>query len=258
VLLDFGGALGPGVRGFTSTRQGGRSTGAYSSLNLGSNTGDDPAAVLANRRLVFESQGLDPVQGVYLQQVHGTEIREATRTDAGRGLERWDDGLPACDAVFTRQRGLALSIGHADCLAVVLADPAAGLLGLAHAGWRGALGALPGLLALRLIEEGASPARLKALLSPCLGPAYLELGEEQHQLFSQGFLGMGDFASPLAAGSFYLDLRACATVQLLGAGLQPAQILAQPLCSFAQASLFFSYRRDKGETGRMLTTAYLT
>jgi YfiH family protein len=257
-LLSFDGWLGPGVRGFTSTRQGGRSTGAYSNLNLGSNTGDDPASVLANRRLSFESVGLDPAQGVYLQQVHGSQIREATLADAGRGLARWDDGLPDCDAVFTRQRGLALSIGHADCLAVVLADPEAGLLGLAHAGWRGALAGLPGLLAKRLIAEGASPTRLHALLSPCLSPARLELGEEQYQLFSQAFPRVGDFASPLALGSFYLDLRALGTIQLLAAGLAAAHIRAQPLCSYGQDSLFFSYRRDKGDTGRMLTTAYLS
>ena len=257
VLLDFDGCLGQGVRGFTSTRQGGRSVGDYSSLNLGTNTGDDPAAVLANRRAAFEAAGLDPAQGVFLQQVHGADIREAGIRDAGRGLARWDDGLPACDAVFTRQRGLGLSIGHADCLAVVLVDAEAGLLGLAHAGWRGALAQLPALLAQRLMDEGAQAPRLRALLSPCLSPSRLELGEDQHRLFSVAFRHSQAFSSPLAHGKFHLDLQACASTQLLEKGLHPAHILAQPLCSDSQPSLFFSHRRDQGKTGRMLTVAYL-
>jgi YfiH family protein len=257
LLLDFDGCLGPGVRGFTSTRQGGHSVGAYSSLNLGSNTADDPAVVLSNRRAAFESAGLDPAQTVFLQQVHGADIREAGLRDAGRGLARWDDGLPACDAVFTRQRGLGLSIGHADCLAVVLVDAEAGLLGLAHAGWRGALAQLPALLAHRMIDEGAAPGRLRALLSPCLSASRLELGEDQHRLFQEAFARPQGFSSPLSQGKFHLDLQACASAQLLSAGLSAAHILAQPLCSDTQPSLFFSHRRDQGTTGRMLTVAYL-
>ena len=256
-LLSFEGLLGPGVTGFTSTRRGGISQGRYDSLNLGTNTGDDPQPILANRRAAFEAGGLDASKGIFLQQVHGQIIREAFVQDAGQGLARWDGGLADCDAVFTRQKGLGLSIGHADCLAVVLADVEAGLLGLAHAGWRGALAALPGHLATRLIAEGAQAGRLRALLSPWLSPARLELGEEQHRLFSQAFPKIHGFASPLSQGKFHLDLREAATEQLLGAGVQASHIVAQPLCSYSQAELFYSYRRDQGDTGRHLTVAAL-
>jgi YfiH family protein len=256
-LLAFGRLLGPGVTGFTSTRRGGASQGRYDSLNLGTNTGDDPQQILANRRAAFEAGGLDASKGIFLQQVHGQQIREAQAPDAGHGLARWDEGLEDCDAVFTRQKGLGLSIGHADCLAVVLVDVEAGLLGVAHAGWRGALAALPGQLAKRLIAEGAQAVRLRALLSPCLSPAWLELGEEQHQLFSQAFPKPQGFCSPLSQGKFRLDLRECAAEQLLGVGLQASHIVAQPLCSYSQAELFYSYRRDQGDTGRQLTVAAL-
>ncbi len=220
--------------------------------------GDDPDAVLANRRLAFESAGLDPAQAVFLQQVHGDRILEARLGDAGRGLAAWDDGLPGCDAVFTRQQGLALTIGHADCLAVVLADPGSGILGVAHLGWRGALAGLAGALARKMVEAGAQKQGLRALLGPCLAPGHLELAEEQYRAFGQAFKnGLGNIAGELKQGKFQLDLRACATLQLLDLGLHPGQLLSQPLCSYSYPDLFYSYRRDAGSTGRMLTVAYL-
>lgn len=256
-LLRFGGLLGPGVRGFTSTRQGGSSSGAFNSLNLGTNTGDEPAVVLRNRRAAFEAAGMDAARCVYLEQVHGPVIQEAVGPDAGKGLERFEEGLKGTDAAFTRERGLALAIGHADCLAVVLVDSQASLLGVAHAGWRGALAKLPGALAARLVQEGASPARLRALLAPCLSPAGLELSEKEHAAFQEAFGSLTGFADPLKAGKFHLDLQACAVQQLLATGLSAENIVAQPLHSDAQSELFFSYRRDQGKTGRMLTVAAL-
>ncbi|MGH7442088.1 MAG: laccase domain-containing protein, partial [bacterium] len=145
LLLDQPWGL-EGLCGFTSTRQGGTSVGAYDSLNLGLNTADAPAAVVRNRRLALEARGLDPAKAVYACQVHGDGIMEVTAADEGSGTLDWNRGLPDCDAVFTRCRGLPLCIGHADCLVVAVADPVAGLLGLAHAGWRGALAELPAKL----------------------------------------------------------------------------------------------------------------
>jgi YfiH family protein len=247
----------PGLGGFCSTRQGGRSSGAFDSLNLGANTPDSPHRVLANRRAALEAAGLEPGRAVFLQQVHGERILEAGEAEAGRGLQAWDDGLPACDAAFTRVRGLGLAVGQADCLAVVLADTEAGLLGVAHAGWRGALVDLAGGLARRLIAEGAQAGRLRALLSPCLGPRSLELGEEQHRAFGERYPSFGQFSSALSGGHFHLDLWTCVRVQLAAAGLDPRRVHGLELDTAAQPELFFSHRRDQGQTGRMLTLAWL-
>ena len=247
----------PGVGGFCSTRQGGGSRGAFDSLNLGTNTGDDGAQVLANRRAALEASGLAPERAVFLQQVHGQAILEAGEAEAGRGLAAWGDGLPACDAVFTRQKGLGLAIGQADCLAVLLVDRDAGLLGLAHAGWRGALADLPGALARRLLAEGAQASRLQAFLSPCLGPASMQLGEAEHAAFSARFSDFKAFSSALRAGHFTLDLWTCARHQLEAAGLDAKRVQGLELDTAAQPELFFSYRRDSGQTGRMLTLAWL-
>jgi hypothetical protein len=247
----------PRLRGFTSTRQGGVSSGAFDSLNLGLNTGDSPAAVVENRRRALERGGLDPGRAVYARQVHADRIVEAVEGDAGRGAWDWEQGLADCDALFTRVSGLPLAIGHADCLAVALADPDAGLVGLAHAGWRGALAGLPGSLARRLVSEGASPSGLRAVLSPCLGPKSLELGEEQHRLFSKAYGRSGDFMSALDHGHFYLDLWACVRRQLLDLGMDGVHIQGQELDTASHPELFYSHRRDEGKTGRMLTVVAL-
>jgi hypothetical protein len=247
----------PGVGGFCSTRQGGASAGAYDSLNLGTNTGDDGAQVLANRRAALQSAGLAPERAVFLQQVHGQVILEAGEADAGRGLASWADGLPGCDAVFTRQKGLGLAIGQADCLAVLLVDREAGLLGLAHAGWRGALGDLPGALAQRMIGAGAQAARMQAFLSPCLGPRSLQLGEAEHAAFAERYPAFQHFSSRLQVGHFYLDLWTCARYQLEAAGLDSKRVQGLELDTATQPELFFSHRRDSGQTGRMLTLAWL-
>jgi YfiH family protein len=248
---------GRGLGGFTSTRQGGLSSAPFDSLNLGLNTLDSPARVLENRRAAMERAALDARRVVHLQQVHGSGLVEASAEDAGRGAQSWDQALPACDAVFTRVRGLPLAVGHADCLAVALGDPQAGLVGLAHAGWRGALAGLPKALALRLLAEGASPRGLQAVLSPCLGPASLELGEQEHQRFTQAFARHSDFCTALSKGHFYLDLWTCVRQQLLEAGLEAQRIQGQELDTALHPELFFSHRRDQGHTGRMLTVVVL-
>ena len=247
----------PGLSGFTSTRQGGVSRGAYDSLNLGLNTDDDPAAVVANRTAALGAGGWSLERTVFLQQVHGAVILEAKGADHGKGSRTWDQGLPGCDAVFTREAGLALAIGHADCLAVAVADPEAGLVGLAHAGWRGALAGLPGLLARRLIAEGARPERLQAVLSPCLGPRNLELGEEQHRLFQAAWPQAAAFTTGLVHGHFHLDLWTCARLQLEQSGVPASRIQGQELDTAELPSLFYSHRRDLGQTGRMLTVVGL-
>ena len=248
---------GAGLAGFTSTRQGGLSKGTFDSLNLGLNTADEAATVVENRSLALLSQGMDPGRAVYLQQVHGERIEEAGAGEAGRGGRDWIQGLELCDAVFTRVRGLPLAVGHADCLAVAMADPQAGLLGIAHAGWRGALAGLPGKLARRLVEEGADATRLRAVLSPCLGPSSLELGEEQHRLFAQTFEHHHEFCSSLTRGHFYLDLWNCARRQLVDAGMLSTHIQGQELDTALHPELFYSHRRDDGVTGRMMTVATL-
>jgi polyphenol oxidase len=248
---------GSGVGGFCSTRVGGASKGPYRSLNLGLNTQDDPPSVRANRAAAFAAAGADLARSVHACQVHGDRVLGVGEAEAGRGSLAWEQGLPDCDALWTRAKGLPLSIGHADCLALLLVDVQAGLLGLANAGWRGALAQVPAKLAKALLDQGAQAERLQALLSPCLGPDHLELAEEQWRLFQAADPAWKGYCSRLEGGHFKLDLWSCARRQLEALGLSARQIHGQELDTWDHPELFFSHRRDQGRTGRMLSVAWL-
>src|SRR5262245_7548820 len=128
-------SIPPGFVAATSTRQGGVSNPPYDSLNLGSNTEDQPESISANRRRFAASLNLAPESLVFMRQVHGSVLREAGSADAGKGLDDWALGLEDCDGLLTREQGLGLCVGHADCLAILMADPATGMIGAAHSGW---------------------------------------------------------------------------------------------------------------------------
>lgn len=231
----------PGFFAFTTTREVG---------NLGLHVGDEAAAVVKNRRAVAES-AFQGCQAVCLQQVHGDIIATA---DSGTGWEDYGSAVAGTDGVVTGRAGLALSIGHADCLALVLVDPVHRALGMAHAGWRGALADIAGKLAARMtLEFESKPAELRAGLSPCLGPCCLELSALEHREFSARHPDSAGFCGPLVDGHFKLDLWACCKAQLTRAGVREDRMEIQALCTGHHPDLFFSHRRDRGKTGRMMT-----
>src|SRR5690606_11308565 len=127
-----------GVDYFCTTRQGGVSTGSWSSINLGLHTDDDSAAVAANRQRM---RNMLPGAPVWMRQVHGTDVFDADEQSpmpAGAGTA----AVPVADAAITTMAGRVLAIMTADCLPVVLASTDGTVLGLAHAGWRGLAGGM--------------------------------------------------------------------------------------------------------------------
>ncbi len=243
----------PGFVALTSTRQGGQSAPPYDSLNLGSNTDDQPSLVSANRHIFAKNLGLSSEQFVFMRQVHGDVIRQAGADDAGRGFDSWARGLEDCDGLMTAERGLALCVGHADCLAILMLDPQTGLMGVAHAGWRGAEMRIAAKLAQSFLgQSGADPKRFWVGLGPCLGPCHLELSEAQYRLFEKQ-AGHESFCTPLKDGHFNLDLWACVGRQLKDLGIPEQNIEIQRLCTACHPLEFFSHRRDQGKTGRMLS-----
>jgi YfiH family protein len=233
----------PGLHAFTTLR----------GANLGLNTDEDPQAVLGARQKLWQSQGLKLEDTIFLKQVHSDHLETVGKAEAGRGSKSLADALPDCDAVISRDRGVYLAIGHADCLAVLLADPRQGIVGAAHSGWRGASLRIAGKLATKMIADfGSRPSELWAGLSVCLGPCHLELSQEQHALFAAQ-PHSADFCGPLNGGHFMLDLWEQSRSQLLDLGLDPAKIEVQKQCTACHLDQFYSYRAEKGHCGRMMS-----
>lgn len=221
-----------------TTRAGGVSQGPYSAqhgagLNLDDRE-DDPQAVAENRRRVAAALGFDPARIARLAQVHGTDVWEAR------------PGVQVGDALVSTQSGLLLAIGTADCSPVLLADVEAGVVGAAHAGWRGTLGRIAARTVEAMVERGASPDRIRAAIGPGICGECYPVGTDVARQFKAAGLGAHVLE---CAEKPHLDLAGANRAVLLAAGLRPDHLWLSGRCSTEPD--FYSYRRDAGRTGRM-------
>lgn len=228
------------VKAISSTRLGGVSVGCFSGLNLGSHVDDAPAAVTVNRQMLAAAAAM-PQPPLWLEQVHGTEVAV---------LPLSNQGAVIADAAFSEHAGQVCTVMTADCLPVLLCDASGSQVAAVHAGWRGlAAGVLE-----RTLAKFAAGAEIMAWLGPAIGPLAFEVGSEVVQQFN---------ASDAAAASAFVqqgehrwlaDLYQLARLRLQRAGVQA--IYGGIYCTYSQAELFYSYRRD-GQTGRMASCIWL-
>lgn len=233
----------PGVRAAVSTRLGPGISGApFDRFNLGLRSGDDPAAVAANRAVLQAALDL-PHPPHWLQQVHGTGV--CVVRDAAGPEE------PIADAAITRERGQPLVILTADCLPVLLCDDAGSVIGAAHAGWRGlAAGVIERTVAAMAID----PARVQAWLGPCIGLPSYEVGEEVRAAFVDTDAGAAACFVSTRPGHWRCDLAALARRRLASIGL--TQVAGGGFDTFTDPR-FYSYRRDGARSGRFASVIWL-
>ncbi len=171
MMLRAGLLDSPTVRHGFFTRDGGVSTGLFASLNCGLGSSDDPEAVRENRRRAMEALGLGIDALATVHQVHSADV--AVVEQPWPQAER-----PRVDAMVTKRKGVALGILTADCTPVLFADERAGIIGAAHAGWRGAVGGVLEATIAAMEREGASRKRIIAAIGPCIGFGSYEVGPE--------------------------------------------------------------------------------
>lgn len=167
-----------GVDAVVTTRDGGVSTGPYRSLNLALHVGDDPGAVIENRRRAAGAIGAASQDLVFADQVHGRAVTVVTAQDRGRGATRSEDAFPGSDALVTDQPGPVLVTLVADCVPVVLFDPAARVLATVHAGWRGTAARVVDAALDAMTSLGSSPDRVVAGIGPGVSPLTYHVGQE--------------------------------------------------------------------------------
>ncbi len=197
-LLTWPALDASGAQAAVTTRSGGVSSGPYTSLNLSLSVGDDPAAVLANRRRLAAGFGARLAGFVFAGQVHGAGVRIVGQADAGSGAFSGQDAIPATDALVTSTPGLVLAILTADCVPVVLHDPVAGVLACVHAGWRGTVARVCTAAVAAMRTLGSRPADVIACLGPAIAPARYQVGPDVHQAVSQAFAPVAPAFAPVA------------------------------------------------------------
>jgi len=237
----------PGLSHAVSTRRGGVSRAPYDSLNLGLHVGDEPAAVRENRRRFASAVGFATAQVATTRQVHGVEVRTVGRAGALAGSAAPDPA--GCDGLVTHERGVFLMGFSADCPLVMCADAGAGVLGLAHTGWRGAFAGIIGKTLAAMAQLGASPESMVAAISPAIGPCCYEVGGELKDALPEQFKTCERFFLP-HGGKFLLDLPGVCRERLAAGGVREENIESANTCSRCHEDAFFSYRSSGGRTGR--------
>lgn len=246
------------VKAVVTTRAGGVSTGPYESLNLGLHVGDDPAAVVENRRRAAAALDLALEDLVFCEQSHGPNVVVVDDAHRGRGTVEQSTALSATDALVTDTPGLGLVVMVADCVPLVLFDPVTRTLATVHAGWGGTVSRITSATVDALRGRGVDPADLLVGIGPAIPPERYEVGEDVAERARAG-LGpiVDDVLTPRSApGKYSFDLWASNRRLLLEAGVRPdhIEVMAEPTGADGP---FFSHRAAN-PCGRFAALATLT
>jgi YfiH family protein len=241
-----------GVRHGFFTRQGGVSTGLYEGLNTGVGSKDDPAAIAENRRRIAEHLGGVPDDLAACYQIHSAVARVA---EAG-----WKGERPEGDAVVTAAPGVLCAVLTADCAPVLLADPEAGIVGAAHAGWKGALDGVIHSTVVAMQALGAEPGRMVAVVGPCIAQTSYEVGTDFQERFEHHDPGSARFFAPGdSADKRLFDLPAFVLWRLEQAGVADAAWTGDD--TRTDAARFYSNRRaflaGEADFGRLMSAISL-
>lgn len=232
------------VRKVFTTRAGGVSPSPYNSFNLGDHVGDDPEHVRANRERLARAIGLDSSRVVYMEQIHSNTVTVIPGPPVGGGA------VEATDALVTTTPGLALAVLVADCVPVLLSDTGAGVIAAVHAGRMGARNGILRNTVATMVELGAQPGRIHALMGAAASGRHYEVSELMARDVEAKLPGS---IARTTAGTTGLDIRAGLLRQLLSLGVE--QIDSDPRCTIEDED-FFSYRRE-GTTGRQAGVIWL-
>ena len=264
-LLTWPALDASGADAVVAARSGGVSAGPYATLNLSFSVDDDPGCVLENRRRLAAAFGAGPGDFVFARQVHGAGVRVVTGADRGSGAFSLDDavdgtgGVGGADALVTTSPEVVLAILTADCVPIVLHDPAARVLACVHAGWRGTVAGVTAAAVAAMQDLGTRPSDVVAGIGPAIGPDRYQVGPDVYEAVSRSF---GPAApafirpDPSAPARWLLDLPSANRHALREAGVPGPRIHATDLVTGPAPGHFFSDRTAR-PCGRLALAARL-
>ncbi|MER5172271.1 peptidoglycan editing factor PgeF [Thioclava sp. GXIMD2076] len=232
------------------TRKGGASSGIFSGLNCGVASSDLSSAVEVNRARVAEAMEAEPAQLASMRQVHSA---------LAAVVEDPAQPAPEADGLVTKTPGVVLSVLTADCQPVLFSDPEAGVIGAAHAGWKGALGGVLEATVEAMETLGAERGRICAVIGPCISQAAYEVGEEFMETFLMKDPAYSRFFAGGPNGRPMFDLPSFGLQRLRDAGVGQAEWIGR--CTYAEPDRFYSFRRTthakEADYGRLISTIRL-
>ncbi|MFD3448057.1 peptidoglycan editing factor PgeF [Microbacteriaceae bacterium 4G12] len=236
-----------------STREGGVSQSPYTSLNLGLHVKDDKQAVHENRRILALGLHFPLHTWICSEQVHDNKVAKVSATDKGKGVFSYEDGIRGTDGIYTDESNVLLTSCYADCVPLYFYAPSHHLIGLAHAGWKGTVKGI----ALEMIQtwvhdEHVPLSDIHVAIGPAISSCCYVVDERVMDAVRQVLQGPIPFTT-VSEGQYALDLQEVNRLLCVQAGIQEDHIVVSSYCTSCEEQLFFSHRRDKGTSGRMLS-----
>ncbi len=233
-----------GVRHGIFTRHGGVSQSHWSSLNLGASIGDDLAAVKENHRRMYDAAAVNPARAVSSWLVH------SVKTLVINGQRPAEGGLEKADAIITDQADTPLVMRYADCVPLLFYDPAKRAIGLGHAGWRGTVKGMAGIMVRQMRSAfGCSPEDIQVVIGPAISRRNYRVGAEVVAAANAYFgADAGVVARDPADGGSRFDLWGANCLDLARHGVLNVEVLE--ICTFENTDEFYSHRAENSLTGR--------
>ena len=225
------------------TRHGGLSPAPWKSLNVGGTVGDDLKRVRANRNLSLQALDCDPATVFDVWQVHSADVvcASAPRPDS--------ESVPQADIILTDKPNVTLYMRFADCVPIMVHDPRRGVIGVAHAGWKGTVrDVATSLINAMKKQYGCSPSDIVAGIGPSIGPDHYEVGADVILQVMQKFGNESEQVLQSWDGRIHFDLWKTNQLQLERAGVENIQVAG--ICTACNTQDWFSHRAEKGRTGR--------
>ena len=243
-----------GVSAFSTTRGKVDCRNPYSGVNLCDYVGDDALRVLDSRLALAMKLGVELDDLIMPHQVHSCRVAVIDERFRALDIDQQEAALEGVDALVTTLTGVVIGVNTADCVPIVLADGEAGVIAVAHAGWRGTAGRIVKFVVEEMCRHGALAERIQVAMGPSICQDCFEVGDEVVTDFEQvGFDLHAIMKRHPDTGKAHIDLRAANRDALIAAGVPAANIVASKHCSRCEHDRFFSARRLGINSGRTFT-----
>lgn len=256
LFIDSWNSIHPSVVAGMTTRLGGFSKEPFRSMNLGLHVQDDPVDVIRNRQQLSKILGTSLESWVCGEQIHGGKITKVTRNDKGKGSLNMESAIKGVDGFYTKDRNVFLIAAYADCVPLYFLAPNDHLIGVAHAGWRGTVSNIAGeMIKSWTIKENVPIDEILVCIGPSIGSCCYKVDDYVIEKLTKivDVNPSQDVYSEESPGQYRLNLKQANRQLLIEAGVSPINIEVSNYCTSCHPDLFFSYRRDNGKTGRMVS-----
>ncbi len=241
---------------FSSTRYGGKSSGAYDSFNLGLYTDDHAENITHNRKLLCESLGIQEYQLHNAMQTHGKEIKIIDEDFLSIPVAERQAKLQGYDALITNLPHACVTVTTADCVPVLLFDPINHVVAAVHSGWRSTVQNIC-TETIQQMENlyGTLASDIIAAIGPCISQIAYEVGQDVYTAFEKIQFDNTKVFTTLSEGKYLFDIRKAVLIQLQNAGVNNIEVSHH--CTYSDTELFFSARKQGANSGRMLSGIFL-